>query len=209
MQSLKIIECKGYTREEAFQDLLFNPYHEAIPGTNCTQAWNKAGRPMPGTKNFNIFAVEQLAEKTKNVSGLGLYIVVDAPTPNTRKRPYSVLNNVVDSTRLWQPMQYAIVESNIVMDDFPIIEENDEGELIKSGSFTEPSIAEYGKFIGIVDNKAEALQKIKDLICKTNKDYIALAIKTPDRNPVAIYGKYVPSANTKIGTYIAFGYNPD
>lgn len=44
-----IKECQGYTKDEAFAFLKFNPNSPLIKGANATQAWNLAGRPMVGT----------------------------------------------------------------------------------------------------------------------------------------------------------------
>ena len=52
MSILKIVECKGYTKEEAFANLRFDPNSPIIPGTNATQAWNRAGKPIPGSLDF-------------------------------------------------------------------------------------------------------------------------------------------------------------
>lgn len=208
MSLMKVQECKGFTKEEAFADLDFIPNYIAIPGTNCTQAWNKVGRPLPGTTDFKVFAAEQLAEKTKNVPGLGLYIVVDPPVQDTRRRPYTVINKVVGGTREWA-IKYLIFEADIILDEFPTTTTDDNGDIVRDSSFTEPAIAEYGKIINIVDSKALALSTVKDLTAKNKKSYAFFAVKVPDRTPIAGYSIYTPSAGTKEGTYIAFGFNKE
>ena len=65
MGVLKIIECKGYTKEEAFAGLNFDPNNEIIPGVNATQAWNKAGRPIVGSVAFKRFITEELEKKVE------------------------------------------------------------------------------------------------------------------------------------------------
>lgn len=199
MAALKIKECIGFNKDEAFADLDFLPNFSDIPGSNCTQAWKKAGSPIFGTKAFKVFAVEQLAEKTKNIPGLGLYIVVKPPQLNDRKKPYKVINNVVDSTRIWTNIQYEILEAEV---DLGKIESEE-------GTIYNPIATNYGKYIDTIDNKAEALQKLKDLTADTGKDYILRAIKLPDRAPIAAYAKYTPSEGTEQGQYIAFGYSKD
>jgi hypothetical protein len=204
---LQIKECTGFTKEEAFQELNFHPCHAAIPGTNCTQAWTKAGSPVPGTKDFSIFAAEQLAEKTKNTPGLGLYVVLSPPVKDTRIRPYKIYNNIVESTREWT-FNYMIVEANISMETFPEIDTTDDGDIIKT-YYEEPDIVEYGKIIKFVDNKAEALSEIKRLTAKNHKDYAIMAVKVPDIVPIAGYSIYTPSAGTCVGKYIAFGFDKE
>ena len=39
MEILQIKECIGYTKDDAFKYLNFDPNHPLIKGTNCTQAW--------------------------------------------------------------------------------------------------------------------------------------------------------------------------
>lgn len=208
MSSLKIKECKGFTKDEAFANLDFIPHHQAISGANCTQAWNKAGRPLPGTKDFKIFAVEQLAEKTKNAPGFGLYIVLDSPSPDTRRRPYSIINNVVDGTREWT-FKYLIFQADIICSEFPITSTDDNGDIIKEGTFIEPTITKYGEVVEIVDSKAEAFARVKDLTSENRKSYAFYAVKVPDKMPIAGYSIYTPAQGTKIGTFIAFGYNEE
>lgn len=206
METLKIIECKGFSKEEAFMDLHFVPDLIAVKGCNCTQAWIKAGKPVPGSNLFKRFAIQQLTEKTHNVEGLGLYIVLEQPVSDTRKRPYTIVNNVATGTRTWT-FKYQIREDDIIVDKMPNIVEDENGDLKKDGYTQEITIAKVGLVIGEYDSKQDAINAAKELTILKHKNYSIIPIKVPDITPVAAYSLYTPAAGTRMGTYVAFGYN--
>lgn len=191
-----IKECQGYTKEEAFAGLRFDPNSPLIKGANATQAWNLAGRPTIGTTKFKQFVIEQLADKTKFEPGYGIHIVMDASVEDKRKRPYTVLNNKTIGTREWK-FRYQIREDSIIC-------ENIEGEDYSDVSIT---VAERGMVVAESDSKAEALELAKQLISQTHKDYSIVAIKVPDKFPISAFVLYTPSKNAKVGTFIACGIN--
>jgi hypothetical protein len=191
-----IKECQGYTKEEAFAGLRFDPNSPLIKGANATQAWNLAGRPTIGTTKFKQFVVEQLADKTKFEPGYGIHIVMDASVEDKRKRPYTVLNNKTIGTREWK-FRYQIREDSIIC-------ENIEGEDYSDVSIT---VAERGMVVAESDSKAEALELAKQLTSQTHKDYSIVAIKVPDKSPISAFVLYTPSKNAKVGTFIACGIN--
>lgn len=205
-EALKIIECKGYTKEEAFADLDFDPNHVAIPGCNATQAWSKAGKPMPGTKDFKRFVTQQLNEKTKNVPGLGIHIVIDSPIKDTKKRPYTIINKKTEGVRDWH-YSYFIQETELSINELPNIETDIDGNAIKGANDLDITILKRGAIVDAVDNKAEALQRVKELTTETHKDYTILVVQVPNISPIAGYSIYTPSAGTKKGTWIAAGFN--
>jgi hypothetical protein len=191
-----IKECQGYTKEEAFAGLRFDPNSPLIKGANATQAWNLAGRPTIGTTKFKQFVIEQLADKTKFEPGYGIHIVMDASVEDKRKRPYTVLNNKTIGTREWK-FRYQIREDSIIC-------ENIEGEDYSDVSIT---VAERGMVVAESDSKAEALELAKQLTSQTHKDYSIVAIKVPDKSPISAFVLYTPSKNAKVGTFIACGIN--
>lgn len=191
-----IKECQGYTKEEAFAGLRFDPNSPLIKGANATQAWNLAGRPTIGTTKFKQFIVEQLADKTKFEPGYGIHIVMDASVEDKRKRPYTVLNNKTIGTREWK-FKYQIREDSIIC-------ENIEGDDYSDVSIT---VAERGMVVAESDSKAEALEIAKQLTSQTHKDYSIVAIKVPDKSPISAFVLYTPSKNAKVGTFIACGIN--
>lgn len=193
-----IKECQGYTKEEAFAGLRFDPNSPLIKGANATQAWNLAGRPTIGTTKFKQFVIEQLADKTKFEPGYGIHIVMDASVEDKRKRPYTVLNNKTIGTREWK-FRYQIREDSIIC-------ENIEGEDYSDVSIT---VAERGMVVAESDSKAEALELAKQLTSQTHKDYSIVAIKVPDKSPISAFVLYTPSKNAKVGTFIACGINDE
>jgi hypothetical protein len=193
-----IKECQGYTKEEAFASLKFNPNSPLIKGANATQAWNLAGRPMVGTTKFKQFIVEQLADKTKFAPGYGIHIVMDSNIEDKRKRPYSVINNKTIGTREWK-FKYQIREDLINFD------------VIESDGYEDVNItvAERGMVIEECDSKAEALEIAKRLTTQNHKNYSIVAIKVPDKSPISAFVLYTPSKNAKVGTFIACGINSE
>jgi hypothetical protein len=192
-----IKECQGYTKEEAFASLKFNPNSPLIKGANATQAWNLAGRPTVGTTRFKQFVVEQLADKTKFAPGYGIHIVMDSNIEDKRKRPYSVINNKTIGTREWK-FKYQIREDLI---NFDTIEYDDGCEDINI------TVAERGMVVEECDSKAEALEIAKRLTTQNHKNYSIVAIKVPDKSPISAFVLYTPSKNAKVGTFIACGIN--
>lgn len=212
---LKIEECEGYNKEEAFAHLNFDPNHSAIPGCNATMAWSKAGKPIPGSNKFKQFIIQQLDEKTKNVKGLGVYIVLKSPVKDTKKRPYTIINKKTEGTRHWT-YAYFIQETELSVnrlnqessDNKYEIEEYEDSETpqVKNVDDLDITILSRGPIVDIVDNKADALAKAKMLTTETHKDYTILVVQLPDTSPVAGYSIYTPSAGTKKGLWIAAGY---
>jgi hypothetical protein len=192
-----IKECQGYTKEEAFASLKFNPNSPLIKGANATQAWNLAGKPTVGTTRFKQFVVEQLADKTKFAPGYGIHIVMDSNIEDKRKRPYSVINNKTIGTREWK-FKYQIREDLI---NFDTIEYDDGCEDINI------TVAERGMVVEECDSKAEALEIAKRLTTQNHKNYSIVAIKVPDKSPISAFVLYTPSKNAKVGTFIACGIN--
>ena len=193
-----IKECQGYTKDEAFASLKFNPNSPLIKGANATQAWNLAGRPMVGTTKFKQFVVEQLADKTKFAPGYGIHIVMDSNVEDKRKRPYSVINNKTIGTREWK-FKYQIREDLI---NFDVIE----SEGYEDVSIT---VAERGMVVEECDSKAEALEIAKRLTTQNHKNYSIVAIKVPDKSPISAFVLYTPSKNARVGTFIACGINSE
>lgn len=209
MGLLKIVECKGFTKDEAFANLNFDPNSTVVNGANATQAWKKAGKPIPGTNEFKQFVAQQLEEKTKNTPGFGIHIVLEPSTKDIRRRPYTVINNKATSTREWK-FVYQIREDKLNVMYYSDPEYDEDGELVESGEESmSVSVIEPGLIVEVCDSKAEALEKMKQLITATHKNYSILAVKVPNISPIAAFGLYTPSSGAKEGTYIACGINKE
>lgn len=204
MDSIKIVECRGFSREEAFKDLNFDPSCAAIRGNNATQAWIKYGKPIPGTIDFRRFTSQQLMEKTKLVPGLGLHIVLEQPVQDTRKRPYTVINMIGKGTREWI-LKYQVREDDIIVDSIPSKNIDYDGNLINGEEIPDINVAHIGPVIAEFDSKSEAVTESKKLTAITHKNYSIIPIKIPDKTPVSAYTLYTPASNTKEGIFIAFG----
>lgn len=206
-EGLKIVECKGYTKEEAFKDLNFDANNPMIPGVNATQAWNKAGSPIPGTYKFKRFVAQQLDEKTKCKPGFGIHIVMDAPVKDIRRRPYTIVNNKATGTREWK-FVYWIREDTLDINKLNDQTQDENGEWITTNEKTvEISVTQPGPLVEMCESKAEALNKMKQLIIATHKCYSIVPVKVPDIAPIAAFGLYTPSSRSKEGTFIACGFN--
>lgn len=208
MDSLKLVECTGYTREEAFQNLDFNPMPPLLRGCNCTQAWVTEGRPTPGTRAFSNFATKQLSDKTQMKPGYGLYITLEPSQPDTRKKPCAVITQKVTSSRRWSSIVYMIVEVDMTINTLPEQGTDDEGQEIEIGESKDITVLKRKEIIGICESLAEAKAKMKELTIMTHKDYVAMVVKVPDILPEAAYCVYTPSINAKKGKFLAFGISP-
>ncbi|MDO4465526.1 MAG: hypothetical protein Q4C49_00750 [Bacillota bacterium] len=205
---IKIVECSGYTKDEAFKDLQFNPNDTIVPGANATQAWNKAGRPIPGTQEFMRFVTQQLEEKTKNKPGYGIHIALDTAIPDKRRRPYTIVNNKTEGTREWD-LVYFVREDELSVESLPEFTPDYDGEMEVTGESVTINVAKPGLIVAQCDSKAAALSKVKELTTETHKNYSILAVKVPDIAPIAAFCIYTPSKSAKMGTYIAVGINAE
>ena len=208
MEQLKIVECHGYTRDEAFKDLHFDPACAAIRGNNATQAWVKYGKPIPGTIDFRRFVSQQLMEKTKCVPGLGLHIILEQPVQDTRKRPYTLINMICKGTREWI-LKYQIREDDIVVDSIPYKSVDYDGTLIDGEELPDISVAHIGPVVAECDSKSEAVARAKQLTALKHRNYSIIPIKVADKTPISAFTLYTPASNTKEGIYIAFGIDRD
>jgi len=146
-------------------------------------------------------------KKTKNEPGYGIHIVLDPPIRDIRKRPYTIINNKATSTREWK-FQYWIREDVLDITWFtePKYDEYD-GEIESTEEKFAINVAKPGQVVEICDNKAKALEIVKDLITQTHKSYSILAVKVPNIAPISAYCLYTPSISAKEGTFIACGIN--
>ena len=200
---IKIKECTGYTKEEAFAGLRFDPNNPLIKGANATQAWVQAGKPTINTNAFKHFVAQQLADKTKYKPGYGIHIVIEPNTEDKRKRPYTIINNKTVGTREWKFM-YQIREDILDISYFGDVED----EEIDMDQL-EISVIERGMVVEECESKAEALDKVKQLITQTHKSYSIIPIKVPNIAPISAFGVYTPSKNAKKGIFIACGVNTE
>lgn len=193
MELLKIKECKGYSTQEAFKDLNFVA-DDPLIHANVTTSWIHAGKPYPGTSAFKLWAVGVLEKRTHTLPGKGLYIVIKPPILDTRKQPFTVVNDNQRLPKKWIRL-YQIREDVISM-------RKDDDEVIVSIKEEGPIIEEYPL-------KKEAIERMKELTSITHKSYSLLCVKVPEENRVSAVCVYTPSKRARKGKYIAFGINAE
>lgn len=205
VKTLKIVECTGFTKEEAFRYLKFKP-DGALPGCNATQAWRRAGSPNVNSKAFRRFIIDQLNKKTKNEPGLGIHIVIEPPIRDTRKHPYIIINNKTPGTRDWK-IAYEIREDKLDISNYrePVYDEYGDPIENEYNESVDISVIEPGPIVEVCDSKADALDKMKQLISTTHKCYSLKIVKVPNLAPLAAFGFYRPSSGAKKGIYVACG----
>lgn len=169
---MKKFEIMAYSLEEAkekAQDM------GIIVTTNVTQSWRNAKCPI-NDKDFKMFAIDMLEKKRlSKAEGVGLIVVVNAGSKDTRKRPYTFVNNVVEGKRVTKK----VVELRLKATNELVGEAENKG---KAEKLAKELMLEYKQ-----DIVAEIVYRVQD-----GKD-------------VAFELKYTPSASAEQGRYIVFG----
>lgn len=169
---MKKFEIMAYSLEEAkekAQDM------GIIVTTNVTQSWRNAKCPI-NDKDFKMFAIDMLEKKRlSKAEGVGLIVVVNAGSKDTRKRPYTFVNNVVEGKRVTKK----VVELRLKSTNELVGEADNKG---KAEKLAKELMLEYKQ-----DIVAEIVYRVQD-----GKD-------------VAFELKYTPSASAEQGRYIVFG----
>ena len=127
-------------------------------------------------EDFDEFA-QRMLEKNKltNTTGVGCVVVTEPGSADTRERPYEFINNVTEG----QLTKKRVFEIRTVSDDTLVAEAETKVEAARLA-------------------KAAMKTVKKDLICKQ-------VYRVDDDHALAFSLNYVPSYNTKLGTYIVFG----
>ena len=131
---------------------------------------------MENPVDFDVFA-QQMFEKNKltNATGVGCIVVSEAGSADTRERPYEFINNVTEG----QLTKKRVFEIRTVSDDTLVAEAETKVEAARLA-------------------KAAMKTAKQDLVCKQ-------VYRVDNDHALAFSLKYVPSSNTKLGTYIVFG----
>lgn len=174
--NFKKVEISAFTLKEAQEKLSESVNMELF--ANATIAWNKAGKPRPGTVEFKTFCSEFLTKKTKNKTGLAGVIVLEGGSADTRQRPYAFENVVNKEKRKYQT--------------FLTVVDNETGKTLVETSGT----------------KTEAKDAVRDLYSKTGYRGNATCFynkKVVKGAKEAFTVKYQPSKSAKEGLYLFFG----
>lgn len=187
---LKVIEVKAFTREEAEAKAPF-----AIL-KNATQSWINKGKPS--LSSLNEFVAEYLKKETKNAPGIGCIIVSEAGVADSRENPYSIkdiVNEVETGTIKRKNEDGTEEEVPTKRRKFGLVYEivdNDTNEIL---------LKEYG-------DKKVAKKAVAELYKNGYKGNVTAYYKKEVvvGEPRAFSAEYTPSKNTKLGTYLVFGY---
>lgn len=145
---------------------------------NVTPSWKKAG--MPVDEEFKTFAAEMMkANRYTEALGVGLIVVTNAGSKDTRKRPYEFVNNVTEGTKkISRVIEVRRVDNGALVGT--ALKKDDAIKLAKAAMINEKA--------DMVANVVYKVQEGKDL---------------------AFELKYTPSADAELGTYVVFGNEKD
>lgn len=144
---------------------------------NVTPSWKKANCPVFGTNSFKSFIVDTLdAKKLTNATGVGLIVAVENGTADTRQRPWTLTNNIVEGRRTSKKYFEVRVQGT----DELIGRFEKKGDAMRAAK---TAMAEYKRTLYC------------DIVYRIVEPEMATAFTL----------EYTPSTNTKEGTYIIFG----
>ena len=143
---------------------------------NVTASWKNAGSPATGSKAFADFAEEMMKKnRLTDAEGVGLCVVEESGSVDTRERPYKYVNNVVEGRK-----HYTLIYE---------VRRKDDGTLVASAPRKD---------------EAERLAKKAMTDVKATMECIAVK-HADDGKGLAFTLEYTPSTNTKTGVYTVFG----
>jgi hypothetical protein len=142
---------------------------------NVTMSWKNAGSPTTD-KSFKEFAIDSLQKNhLASAEGVGLMVVVAGGSADTRERPYKYTNNVVEGRKNIERVYE--------------VRRKDNGAVVLTAS-----------------KKDEAEKKAKKAMVDLKTDLECVIVyHVTEGKDLAFTLDYVPSTNTKEGTYIVFG----
>ena len=174
---MKTVNVKAYSVNDVKKVV---PFSLSANGANCTIAWKKAGSPIAGDE-LKAFLLEQLKKKTKNVPGLGCYIVLDAAVSDSRENPYKILNIPTTQKRKMKKI-YELV--------------NVETEQVLGTADSKEDAITLAKTL--VTSMKETLGVGVKHECRIKK-------VVTEGEATAFTFEYTPSQNAKQGTFLCFG----
>ena len=143
---------------------------------NVTPSWKNANCPKFGTNDFKVFMADALEKKRLTAAtGVGLIVVTENGSADTRQRPWTFNNNIKEGSRATK--RYFEVRTK-------------DGNLV--GSYEKKGDAARAAKAAMVDVK-------QDMYCD-----IVYRVVDPDM-AVAFTLDYTPSIKSKMGTYVVFG----
>lgn len=187
---MQTVEAQGYSKDKALKSTILDVELDRL--RNATIAWKNAGSPL-NTKVLNNF----LAQYIKDKKAPGAYIVIDAPSDDTRLRPYNVINETTTGKRKAKTM-YQIKEAELKVKYTTSV--NEEGIEVKTPHV---EVLSAGAVEASVSKKDTAFKTMKELIEANKKDYVVEIVREiTEGQRFAGYGQYTPSKSAKIGKFI-------
>lgn len=180
IMNFKRMEVTGATKEEALANAPFDIMGDA------TQAYRNARKAARGAwtdADTKQFMLDYLAKKSKNVTGVGFSITMEAAVADTRERPYRFEDVKNEKGARKYKTIYQIVDKATGA----VLAQTDETKA-KAKEMTKALYTEKG-FKG-------------DIICTYTKQVV-------DGEPTAFEAFYTPSKSSRVGTYMVFGIERD
>lgn len=189
---MRAVEAQGYSKDTALENTGLDVSLDKLK--NATQAWKKAGSPM-GTKALNQF----VSDYVKKYKVVGIYLVVEASSADTRLRPYSVINETTTGKRKAKTT-YQIKEAEFKVKTKKVTTEDGEDKEV-----SEVEVVSLGAVEARADRKDAAMKLMKELIEVNKKDYVIEIVKEiTEGQKYAGYGLYTPSKSAKLGKFLFF-----
>lgn len=143
---------------------------------NVTPSWKKIGSPATSSKAFHDFAESIMkVNRLADAEGVGLIVVEESGSADTRERPYKYTNNVTEGkknvTRVYE------------------VRRKDTGALVATAA---------------KKDEAEKLAKKAMSDVKADME-CTIVYHVTDGKDLAFTLEYTPSTNTKTGVYTVFG----
>ena len=187
---MQTVEAQGYSKDKALKSTVLDIELDRL--RNATIAWKNAGSPL-NTKVLNNF----LAQYIKDKKAPGAYIVIDAPSDDTRLRPYNVINETTTGKRKAKTM-YQIKEAELKVKYTTSV--NEEGVEVITPHV---EVLSAGAVEASVSKKDTAFKTMKELIETNKKDYVVEIVREiTEGQKFAGYGQYTPSKSAKVGKFI-------
>lgn len=176
IMNFKRMEVCGATRKEAMEKAPFEIMGDA---TQAYKIWLKKQVNGVTDADKKQFMLDYLAKKSKNVSGVGFSITIEAAVADTRERPYSITDVRNEKGARKYKTTYQIIDAAT-------------GSVIDSTDETKAKAKEIAK------NLYTKRGFKGDLICTYTKQVV-------DGEPIAFKASYTPSKSSRVGTYLVFG----
>lgn len=169
---MKKFEISAYSIEEAKEKAL---EMGITVMSNVTKSWRNANCPM-NDKDLRLFAMEMMDKhRYTTLEGVGLMIVIDAGSKDTRKRPHKFENNIVEGKRSTK----RIFEIRLKSNDQLIGEAETKSDAIE---LAKDLMTEYREDM-----------------------YSTIVYRVLENKDIAFTLKYEPSISAKLGKYVVFG----